>query len=114
MSFLPDIDEGSEPKLFAGRTCISGRFCVRFTYAGIDPKWSISWMEVYNGAGVRDLSLEIQERPEGWWVVPVLVRFFKPEHRKDCSEYVSLLETSWQIQARNCQNLPVKFYRKGE
>lgn len=31
----------------------------------LDPKWSISWMEVYNGKGVRDLSLEIQDKPDG-------------------------------------------------
>jgi hypothetical protein len=30
-----------------------------------DPLWSLSWTEVSNGAGVRDLSMEMQERPDG-------------------------------------------------
>jgi len=55
-----------KPRLFAGE---DRAFQAVFVYdshmPAIDPQWSISWMEVYNGAGVRDLSLEIQERPEG-------------------------------------------------
>jgi hypothetical protein len=93
---FPKLMKEVRPKLFAGE---DRAFQAVFVYdshmPAIDPKWSISWMEVYNGAGIRDLSLEIQERPEG------LVGLFQYRTElfesatieKIAADYISLLDT---------------------
>ncbi len=55
-----------QPKLFAGedRTFQAG-FIFDSHMPVLDSRWTISWMEVYNGGTGRDLSLEMQEKPEG-------------------------------------------------
>ncbi|MFH0788544.1 MAG: amino acid adenylation domain-containing protein [Pseudomonadota bacterium] len=93
---FPKLMKEVQPKLFAGE---DRAFQAVFVYdahlPAFDPKWSISWMEIYNGAGIRDLSLEIQERPEGLvGLFQYRTELFKPETiEKLAGDYVSLLET---------------------
>ena len=92
---FPILMKEAKPKLFAGE---DRAFQAVFVYdshlPAIDPKWSISWMEVYNGAGIRDLSLEIQERPEGLvGLFQYRSELFKAETiEKIATDYVSLLD----------------------
>lgn len=84
-----------KPELFAGE---DRAFQAVFVYdshmPAVDPKWSISWMEVYNGAGIRDLSLEIQERSEGLvGLFQYRAEVFKAETiEKLAADYLSLLD----------------------
>jgi acyl carrier protein len=55
-----------KPILFAGEDrAFQSVFIFDAHLPNLNDKWSVSWMEIYNGETVRDLSLEIQERPEG-------------------------------------------------
>jgi hypothetical protein len=55
-----------QPQLFAGSDrAFQAVFIFDSHMPALDSRWTISWMDVYNGATVRDLSLEIQDRPEG-------------------------------------------------
>jgi acyl carrier protein len=55
-----------QPDLFAGQDCaFQAVFVLDSHRPNLDEKWTISWMDVDNGAANRDLSLELQERPEG-------------------------------------------------
>jgi surfactin family lipopeptide synthetase A len=93
---FPILMKEVNPRLFAGK---DRAFQAVFVYdshmPAIDPKWSISWMEVYNGAGVRDLSLEIQERPEGLvGLFQYRSELFKRETiERIAADFVSLLDT---------------------
>jgi amino acid adenylation domain-containing protein len=92
---FPRLMKEVRPRLFAGE---DRAFQAVFIYDShlppIDPRWTISWMEVYNGAGIRDLSLEIQERPEGLvGLIQYRSELFRPETVAGLAEeYVSLLE----------------------
>lgn len=94
---FPLLNQEVKPNLFAGE---DRAFQAVFVYdshlPALDPKWSISWMEVYNGAAIRDLSLEIQERPEGLvGLFQYRSELFKLETiERLAREYVSLLEDS--------------------
>ena len=92
---FPKLMKEVKPQLFAGE---DRAFQAVFVYdshmPAIDPRWSISWMEVYNGAGIRDLSLEIQERPEGMvGLIQYRSELWKPETiERIGADFVSLLE----------------------
>jgi non-ribosomal peptide synthetase component F len=58
--------QDARPRLFAGEDRAFQAVFVYSSHSPIGhPKWSLSWTEVTNGAGVRDLSLEMQEHPDG-------------------------------------------------
>jgi amino acid adenylation domain-containing protein len=92
---FPILMKEVKPELFAGE---DRAFQAVFVYdshmPAVDPKWSISWMEVYNGAGIRDLSLEIQERSEGLvGLFQYRAEVFKAETiEKLAADYLSLLD----------------------
>ena len=92
---FPKLMKEVKPQLFAGE---DRAFQAVFVYdshmPAIDPRWSISWMEVYNGAGIRDFSLEIQERPEGMvGLIQYRSELWKPETiERIGADFVSLLE----------------------
>jgi acyl carrier protein len=93
---FPKLMQEIKPKLFAGEDRAFQAVFVYYSHSPVShPQWDISWMEVYPGTGIRDLSLEMQERPEGLAVVfQYRSELFKPETiEKLAADYVSLLET---------------------
>ena len=56
----------ANPRLFAGEDRAFQAVFVYATHVPVaDPRWSLNWTQISNGAGVRDLSLEMQEQSDG-------------------------------------------------